>query len=101
MKKLGSSTFPKTQGILSNMQCDAIFSLVSHIIMGMHKLHFSTLWYGKKKNSTTFMTDQKQNSDQPRLIATWLSVFPIFYILWFLAGFNFVLEQLAIVNKSQ
>lgn len=47
------------------------------------------------------MTDQKQNSDQPRLIATWLSVFPIFYILWFLGGFNFVLEQLAIVNKSQ
>ena len=43
MKKLGSSTFPKTQGILSNMQCDAIFSLVSHIIMGMRKLHFSTL----------------------------------------------------------
>ena len=101
MKKLGWSTFPKTQGILSNMQCDAIFSLVSHIIMGMRKLPFSTLWYGKKKNSTTFMNDQKQNSDQPRLIATWLSVFPIFYILWFLAGFNFVLEQLAIVNKSQ
>lgn len=49
MKKLGSSTFPKTQGILSNMQCDAIVSLVSHIIMGMRKLHFSTLWYGKKK----------------------------------------------------
>lgn len=91
MKKLGSSTFPKTQGILSNMQCDAIFSLVSHIIMGMRKLHFST----------TFMNDQKQNSDQPRLIATWLSVFPIVYILWFLVGFKFVLEQLAIVNKSQ
>lgn len=55
----------------------------------------------KKKNSTTFMNDQKQNSDQPRLIATWLSVFPIVYILWFLVGFKFVLEQLAIVNKSQ
>ena len=54
-----------------------------------------------KKNSTTFMNDQKQNSDQPRLIATWLSVFPIVYILWFLVGFKFVLEQLAIVNKSQ
>lgn len=45
------------------------------------------------------MNDQKQNSDQPRLIATWLSVFPIVYILWFLVGFKFVLEQLAIVNK--
>ena len=47
------------------------------------------------------MNDQKQNSDQPRLIATWLSVFPIVYILWFLVGFKFALEQLAIVNKSQ
>ena len=47
------------------------------------------------------MNDQKQNSDQPRLIATWLSVFPIVYISWFLVGFKFVLEQLAIVNKSQ